>query len=1121
MNGSTSPDPLTAEAYASVSSGRDEIAVAKPNGVRSPDNNAHVAAKRLKSSPPRPASSGKGASPRLKDASPRDQRPVADGDDDAAGESEAETLIDSPVKKKQEAEKQNNAPKADRPLKHRIGSLPVPSGNDDEDDSANVSPAPSTSVSVEQTTLTREAKDEDMKDDSDKDADGESDTGSLSDPDSEASDAPSQRSLNSRAASERPDYNRHDAHSPNPRKRKHRASSVSLPNKRPSLNTPKRRLRGLHSEEVGRSEQSLSPKLRSHRRAVSTQSAFMDGSIEGGANRKRRAGTQGPVKESKLIKGWEEESVSSETTSHGHDPQRPRRGIGRSTSTPGRPAGRKPKPHVNKYGFTRLAEACEANDLDLVKEWREKDPDQLELAEFAGNKPLQIAALNGNVEVVDYLIDQGCQIDCANVDKDTPLIDAAENGHLDVVNSLLRAGVDPLRQNLKGQQALDVVTDDTDDADEIRAALRQAIDKWNSTGAKQKREEEEEMRHRAGPSKELHFMARTYENLLRLVQINDRTGVREFLDARVMVDNNVVAAAAKTGDTYLVNMLLAEMTEKKALQKPEKPLLSVLGTSHTEMVRSLTELDNFNPLWRNRQGKTWPEIAEERHGPNWREEKELLDRLYDQSAATKERRSSSPVTKRDSGKRRFAHRAPDEEEDSDEQEQAPRRKNGRKLMSKKDLRAARGQAASDESSYESSSEIPTPAEPVEEVSMKPPESPATKRTPTRSRTKSFSAQPTELPSPRTRRRSSSFRGMIEQPLSTVEENMEDKAAAEKQRQDEDRRAAEVAQELELKRKQEEAAAAEVAARRAAEEKARQAEEDRMAEEARREEEMRQAEEARIADEERTRQLAEQQRRDKSKDKHRADILAGLPKAISYVLDPRTDFDIESKRGKSHIWRYFTRIQVLSEEEYDPLAECSDTNIPTYWVPNVLVAPLLGPAGIELFVHGDHESFADSLAGKWLTKDFPMKRLPLLKTFMDILPPPGFEIQPTFDETGRSLLSKQEQAQRTRSLLEGVAAAKRALTAGPASLRYVRLEDVLANIHPSLNGYKVDIRFDHLPLSIRPPPAKDGFPGGIGREPQARTFTVGSTPNVSEFLCRPIRRKRDPANMTDVRVVHEK
>ena len=80
---------------------------------------------------------------------------------------------------------------------------------------------------------------------------------------------------------------------------------------------------------------------------------------------------------------------------------------------------------------------------------------------------------------------------------------------------------------------------DTDNVAEIRASLRAAIERWSSDDAKQRREEEEEHRYRAGPSKELHFMARSYENLMRLVTLNDRNSVREFLDARVPVDNAV------------------------------------------------------------------------------------------------------------------------------------------------------------------------------------------------------------------------------------------------------------------------------------------------------------------------------------------------------------------------------------------------------------------------------------------------------------------------------------------------------------------------------------------------------------------------------------------------------
>lgn len=1080
MNGKKSPDPPTTQAG---DSGKDDTTLVDTNDSTADLDTTDV---KLKSSPPRPKSSGKSASPGVKESKPQEEAPVVNGDDDGV-DSEAETLIDSPVKKQQAERQQGNAAKMERPPKHRIGSLPVPTGNDDEDDSANVSPAPSTVMSVEKTTSTEDIKDVNMDNAGD---DKDDDSDSLSSPRSNASNSPSRESSMSRAASERPGQSCNQ-HSPNPRKRKHRASSVSLPNKRPSIDVPKsRRLRGLHSEELGRNDESLSPKLRSHRRAASTQSAFTDGVGETAGNRKRR--NQGAGKEPKSARpSWEESDASSEATSHGNaESRRPQRGVGRSTSTPGRPAGREHKRHVNKYGFTRFAEACENGELDLVKEWREKDPDALEIAEFAGNKPLQIAALNGNVEVVDYLIDQGCQIDCANVDKDTPLIDAAENGHVDVVNSLLNAGVDPLRQNLKGQQALDVVTDDVDDADEIRGALRVAIEKWNTTGAKQKREEAEEMRHRAGPSKELHFMARTYENLLRLVQINDRTGVREFLDARVPVDNAVVAAAAKTGDTYLVSMLLAEMTEKKAHQKAEKPLLAVLGTSHIEMVKSLTELDNFNPLFRNRQQKTWPEIAEEKHGVNWRQERDLLQRLYDEAASVKERRSSSPVTKRDSAKRRFVHRA--QEEESEEEEEAPKRRNNRKLMSKREqreLRAAKGKPASDESSEESSSEQATGPEAGEEKSMKPPDSPAIKRTPpTRSRTKSLSAQPPE-PSPRNRRRSSSVRGAGDNPLPTVQENMEEKEAAEKQKEEEKKRLAEEAEQArlaEIKRKEEEQAEAEAAAKRAAEEEARRLEEERKAEEARRAEEERKAEDARIAEEER-------KAREAAKLAHRERVLASLPRPISYILGPDSGFHYDSAdrlKSISYLIKQCTPLWVIKHEHNDPYAHLPANDDAPLWVINVQAAPLIGKQGLELMIKSEVPGFAGSLAETWETKDVGESDKQLVWSLLANAPQdlPSDPV-PSTDEFGHLMISFEEEVQRATEAITTMAEAKRRLRDGEAVLRFVRLDDVLKNLHPALRQVKAQVWFNHLKVPKDQAKTDGSMFGAITKNLQRRTPRV--------------------------------
>ncbi|RMY34873.1 hypothetical protein D0866_04984 [Hortaea werneckii] len=1062
------------------------------------------------------------------------------GDEDA--QSEAETLIDSPVKKR-EAAKANESAQSEKPPRSRIGGLPVFGDEEDEEEDESI-------ATPVQSTETGDAKAGSGANVKEQGADGEvmdstrgNDDGSesLSSARSSQSAESSRESSRERAMSEKAERRHDGGDSPNPRKRKKRASSVEFPSKRrsmdvPSMDVPKRQLRGLYSEDNAiRDERSQSPHLR-HRRTHSTQSAFMDGAAENNA-RKRRAVTQFPVRDPKTGKnGWEESDASSETASHGQvEARRPQRGIGRSTSTPGRPAGGG-KRHVNKYGFTKLAEACEQDDLDAVRKWREQDPDQIELAEFAGNKPLQIAALNGNDQVVAYLIDQGCQIDCANVDKDTPLIDAAENGHLEVVKILLHAGVDPLRQNLKGQQALDVVTDDTDDADSIRAALRQAIEKWNSSDAKQRREEEEEQRHRAGPSKELHFMARTYENLLRLVEINDRNGVREFLDARVPVDNVVIALAAKTGDQYLVNMLLAEMTEKKAYSKSEKPMMAVLGTSHFDMVKLLTELDQFKPDWRDRKGRSWPELAEEKQGPNWKAEKELLQRLHDDWAKAQgiRRRSSSPVTKREGSKpRRVPQDASDEESDNDEAAtvMAPKRKNGRRLMSRKDMRAASGKPFSDSEDGEE------PERTVMNGEMGPPDSPGAKHSTLRQRSKSQSMQPAEeTSSPRARRRSSaSLRRPSDSVMPALDEKEEEKPTEEveaaKQKEAEAQFVIHEARRLEAKRRDEEAAEKEA---KKAEEETKAAEERREAEEARlreAEEEQkrleeerarREAEETRRAEEARKAEEAFREKQVKMEDARRthiADLLAALPKTLQYALDQQSGFAYGNDEEVAYLQEHFLPLLVVREDNDGP------------WVLNIQAAPLLGKRGLEVLLPQTNElEFDLSLSGDWpkFNEGFSTRdRANISRAVSSLTRSEGEvfdeDIEMADSEDGPSIFHCE--LQRIAGRLNAQKATKaRLLSEEHMPLRLVKLTDVLANLHPILKDTPTEVEYLTFPAKAREVALqldKQATEGFIERWQALSANVVASETYTGARLAQDIAEKENRLGRTEVVVVHEK
>lgn len=918
------------------------------HGTYSPSTSAHTSVPPLRSSPPPlPHPAEEQSLPEA--ANVADSGDAGDQDADPGNDSEAETIWTSPVKRRELAKiAQHDEENAEESIsvsrdfaevgkpeiKHEDVEAPnaqkVDSGKAGDDDGSGNHPENGGSTKYQD------------------DSDALSDVSSAhSDSESEGSDSGSSRGspTPSAASDENEEGGRHSF---NPRKRKHRESATF---KASSMEPPRRRPRNDNDSEIrvgnhrSSAERSPSPKLRRHRRTASSQSTWTEGGGEGSSGRKRRAATQLPVQE--MRKKANKHTWDSDASSEGSNQlnqNRLSRVNNRSVSTPGRTMGRDHKRHVNKYGFTRLAEACESGDLDLVKEWREKDPEQLQQREFAGNTPLQVASLNGYPEIVEYLLSQGCDPHVANTDKDTPLIDAVENGHIEVVRLLLKAGVDPLKQNLKGQQAMDVITDETENAKEIRCVVREAIERWKENGYADKPRASEEPEFRPGPTKGLQFMARTPDNLLKLVSNNDRTGVQEFLDARVQVNNDIVAAAAKTGDLYLLNMLLAEMSPK-ARRGAEKPMLAVIGTSHFEMVKALTEIDQFNPVWKSKTtGLTWYELAEERQGPNWEQEKELLKRLYD--AHDQRRGSSSPVTKRENGKKR--HRSPVRRAASDiDMEDAEAREQGRsrrRLMSKKDMRAASIRRSSSASSARSDDVPPIRITRARDSLTRSPEAP---RKVGRPRTTSISSPPKQRENKR--RHSESMREKQESEDRLAEERAKaaakEKAAREAEdqaiKQEAERKAADAAEAEERARKQAEIDAKAEAEKKA--EEARKAEEEqaRREEEARRREEERQAEEARLEREKR--EMGERRARSE-------EMVNALPSALRHVLGLSNSMESkDQQRKKKYIQQHFLPVQAVTQAALGHETEKSGSS-EQLWMLNYQAAGILGGTAAAELLH---------------------------------------------------------------------------------------------------------------------------------------------------------------------------
>ncbi|CAF3746613.1 unnamed protein product [Rotaria sp. Silwood1] len=117
----------------------------------------------------------------------------------------------------------------------------------------------------------------------------------------------------------------------------------------------------------------------------------------------------------------------------------------------------------NRYGISPLLLCAESGNRELVQTLIEAGAyanitpqgDLVEKNFLAGQTPLFGAAKKGHVEICEYLIQNGADVNAVTRTGATPLYTATEEGHLDVVMLLLRYGAD-VNQSPKGQVAHDL-----------------------------------------------------------------------------------------------------------------------------------------------------------------------------------------------------------------------------------------------------------------------------------------------------------------------------------------------------------------------------------------------------------------------------------------------------------------------------------------------------------------------------------------------------------------------------------------------------------------------------------------------------------------------------------------
>lgn len=85
-----------------------------------------------------------------------------------------------------------------------------------------------------------------------------------------------------------------------------------------------------------------------------------------------------------------------------------------------------------------LCKAIVDNDTEYVRSWLEQDGNDPNTRDYTGRTPLQLAAANSSLEIVQLLIDHGARLVARLVDGKTALHLAAMRGSVEIVSALLR-----------------------------------------------------------------------------------------------------------------------------------------------------------------------------------------------------------------------------------------------------------------------------------------------------------------------------------------------------------------------------------------------------------------------------------------------------------------------------------------------------------------------------------------------------------------------------------------------------------------------------------------------------------------------------------------------------------
>lgn len=111
----------------------------------------------------------------------------------------------------------------------------------------------------------------------------------------------------------------------------------------------------------------------------------------------------------------------------------------------------------NNIGCSELFYAVNRNDIKNIKILLSYDNIDINIKNMWDETPLHEACYNGNIEIVQMLLEKNADLNLQDKDFNTPLILSSMNGHYGVVKLLISKNADINIKNKRGMSYLDYI----------------------------------------------------------------------------------------------------------------------------------------------------------------------------------------------------------------------------------------------------------------------------------------------------------------------------------------------------------------------------------------------------------------------------------------------------------------------------------------------------------------------------------------------------------------------------------------------------------------------------------------------------------------------------------------